>query len=411
MALTEKVIKNITVAAKFPDKYGLSLRVSPGGSKAWIVRYTLNGHRRDMGLGKWPETSLEDARARAMEIKLLARKGIDPRDVKAQKALSDRPVITFQDEANAFIERHRAEWSDAHTHQWEASLRDHVFDLIGKKPIADIDTKQVTKVLDVIWRELPETARRVRNRIERVLEYSAAMGHRTGENPARWHGHLRNIMSNVLPAPVPLEAMDYALLPAFMRKLDAEDSRAARCLQFLILTGCRTAEAIGARWDEIDFEHAVWSVPAVRMKGKELHQVPLSDAALAVLKEVGTRGKSDFIFSNRDHSKSLATNALRRLMKTMNQDCTVHGFRSTFRTWLQEKTDFSHDLCEISLAHVVGNATSRSYAKSNQLEKRRPMMAKWAAFATEKTVAQRPAAQPRPNARTPMAKASLRVGA
>jgi len=410
MALTQKVIQNITIPAKYPDKYGLSLRVSPGGAKAWIVRYTLNGKRRDDGLGKFPEVSLEDARARAMEIKLLSRKGIDPRDVKAQKALADQPVITFLDDANAYIERHRKEWSQTHTHQWEASLRDHVFDLIGSKPVADIDTKQVTKVLDVIWRELPETARRVRNRIERVLEYSTAMGHRTGENPARWQGHLRNIMPNVLPAPVPLEAMDYVLLPDFMLKLDAEDSRAARCLQFLILTGCRTAEAIGARWDEIDFEHAVWSIPAERMKGKELHQVPLSDAALAVIKEVGTRGKSDFIFSNRDHSKSLAPNALRRLMKTMNQDCTVHGFRSTFRTWLQEKTDFSHDLCEICLAHVVGNATSRTYTRSNQLEKRKPMMEKWGRFAIGKTVAPRPV-QPKPSARTPLAKASLRVGA
>jgi integrase len=403
MALTQKFLERIVTPGKFPDKHGLSIRVSAGGSKAWIVRYTFQGRRRDDGLGKWPDVSLEDARARAMEIKLLAHKDIDPRLDKAERA---RLAVTFQDDAMAFIERHRHDWSQAHAHQWEASMRDHIYPIIGKVPVYDIYTDTVRQVLDPIWREKPETARRVRNRIERVLDYSKAMGHRTGENPARWRGHLQNIMSKVLPTPTPLESMDYQVLPAFMRRLDAEDTRASRCLQFLILTGARSAEAIGARWEEIDFEHAVWNVPAVRMKGRELHMVPLSEAALNVLKEVGTRGKSEFIFSNPKHDKSLANNALRRLMTTMGEDCTVHGFRATFRTWLQEKTDFSDELCEVALSHVVGNSTSRRYARGAQLDKRRPME-RWARFATERTIAPQPRPSKRPQ--TPMDKAAHRV--
>lgn len=404
MSLTQKVIQNITQPGKYQDKYGLALRVSPGGSKAWILRYTLNGQRRDDGLGKFPEVSLADAREKAMAMQLLARKGIDPRADKVERA---RAAATFQDDGDAFIARHRLGWSASHTHQWEASLRDHVYPLIGKKPVGLIDTETVMMVLDPIWREKPETARRVRNRIERVLDYAKALGHRDGDNPARWRGHLQNLMSKMLPTPTPLESMDYHVLPAFMRRLDAEESRAARCLQFLILTGCRSAEAMGARWDEIDFEHSVWKLPAERMKSREPHDVPLSQAALSVLKEAGTRGRSEFIFSNPTYKAKMAPNSLRRLMIKMGQDCTVHGFRSTFRTWLQEKTDFSNELCEVALAHAVGNNTQRAYTRGNQLEKRRPMMEKWARYVVEKTIQ----SQPRPDvgARTPMSKAAQRI--
>lgn len=384
MSLTQKVIQNITTPGKYQDKYGLALRVSPKGSKAWIVRYTFNGERRDDGLGKFPDISLAEARETAMAMRLSARKGIDPRAEKEKNKELSKSAATFEDDANAYIARHRHGWSQAHTHQWEASLRDHVFPIIGKKAVCIIDTKVVTSVLDPIWREKPETARRVRNRIERVLDYSKALGHRDGENPARWRGHLQNVMSNVLPTPTPLESMSYHALPGFMRRLEAEDSRAARCLQFLILTGCRSSEAMGARWDEIDWEHSIWRIPAERMKGKEEHEIPLSQAAITVLKETGTRGKSEFIFPNASNKKEMANNTLRRLMTKMGEECTVHGFRATFRTWLQEKTDFSNELCETALAHVVGNLTQRAYTRGKQLEKRRPMMDKWARFAVER---------------------------
>jgi len=354
------------------------------------MRYTFEGTRRDDGLGKFPDVSLDEARAQAMAIRLSARKGIDPREEKAERA---RSAVTFREDAEAFISRHAHGWGVKHTHQWEASLRDHVYPKIGGKAVCSIDTETVRKVLDPIWREKPETARRVRNRIERVLDYSKTLQHRDGDNPARWRGHLQNIMSNLLPTPTPLDSMSYHVLPAFMARLEAEDSRAARCMQFLILTGCRSAEAMGARWDEIDWEHSVWRIPAERMKSREDHDIPLSQAALNVLKEAGTRGKSEYIFSNPTYTGMMANNTLRRLLKEkMAESCTVHGFRATFRTWLQEKTDFSNELCEAALAHAVGNLTQRAYTRGKQLEKRRPMMDKWARFAVERM--QPPAPRP-----------------
>lgn len=384
MSLTQKVIQNITTPGKYQDKYGLALRVSPKGSKAWIVRYTFDGERRDDGLGKFPDVSLAEARETAMAIRLSARKGIDPRADRERAKEVANSAFTFEDDANAFIERHRHDWSTEHAHQWEASFRDHVYPIIGKKAVCIIDTKIVLSVLDPIWRTKSVTARRVRNRIERVLDYSKTLGHRDGENPARWRGHLQNVMTKFTPAPTPLESMSYIALPGFMRRLEDEDSRAARCLQFLILTGCRTSEAMGALWSEIDWEHSIWRIPAERMKGKEEHEIPLSQAALTVLKEVGTRGKSDYIFANRNYTGEMANNTLRRLMEKLGEPYTVHGFRATFRTWLQEKTDFSNELCETALAHVVGNITQRAYTRGKQLEKRRPMMDKWARFAVER---------------------------
>ncbi|MGE8046067.1 tyrosine-type recombinase/integrase [Pseudomonas monteilii] len=408
MSLTQKVIQNITTPGKYQDKYGLALRVSPGGSKAWILRYTFNGVRRDDGLGKYPDVSLAEARETAMAMRLKAGKGIDPRQEKAERA---KAATTFEEAGNAFIARHRHGWSEAHIHQWEASLRDHVYPKIGRTPVHAIDTETVRTVLDVIWHEKPETARRVRNRIERILDYSKALGHREGDNPARWRGHLQNIMSTLLPTPTPLESMDYRVLPAFMRRLDAEDSRAARCLQFLILTGCRSKEAMDARWDEIDWERLVWRIPAERMKSRELHEIPLSDAALAVLKEAGTRGRSDYIFASKNLKAPMANNSLRRLMTKLGEDCTVHGFRATFRTWLQEKTDFSNELCEAALAHAVGTLTQRAYTRGKQLEKRRPMMDKWARFAVEKLVTPtpRPTVNSMAAARTPRIKSECTV--
>jgi len=290
----------------------------------------------------------------------------------------------------SFIERHAAGWSTKHTSQWQNSMQEHVYPLIGSVPVRDLETSHIMSVLDPIWREKHETANRVRNRLERVIDQETALNHRSGENPARWKGHLQNLMPIVQAVPEPLEAMEYSRLPYFMRVLDGEDSRAARCMQFLILTACRTTEAMGARWDEIDWINRVWTIPAARMKGGEEHQVPLSEEAIQVLKDTGTRNRSELIFPAARSTNMLADNALRRLMKKLGEQATPHGFRSTFRTWAAEKTAFSHEVCEISIAHVVGNATSRRYIRGNQLEKRRPLMAKWAKYAMEKVTPHHP---------------------
>lgn len=381
MSLNQRTIEKPLHPGKYHDKNGLILRVTAGGTKSWICRYQLNGDRHDAGLGSFPEVSLADARKATLELRVMVKNGIDPLAAK-QKPTATPP--TFEEEAYAFVERNRAGWSTKHADQWCNSLRDHAFPVIGSKPIRDVDTDDILKVLDPIWRDKPETARRVRNRMERVIDFSKTRGHRDGENPARWRGHLKNVLSNVMIATVPLESMPYYALPEFMSRIEGDDTRAARCLQFLILTAARTTEAMGAKWDEIDFETQTWTIPAERMKNGDQHQVPLTEQAMAVLKDVNTRGRSNYIFPNRKLTNTMAENALRRLLAKYETGCTVHGFRATFRMWAEEKTDFPSEICEKALSHTIGNETTRAYNRGNSLEKRRPLMDRWAKYATER---------------------------
>jgi len=378
MALSPKVIETITQAGRYHDKHGLHLKVTPTGSKSWIVRYQIHGKRHDVGLGSYPAVSLTEARKRTVAMRAQINSGIDPKE----KRPSESPI--FEQEALNYIERHRAGWSAKHASQWENSLREHVFPTMGPLLVNAVSTADVVRVLDPIWADKPETARRIRNRIWNVLEYSTALGHRQGDNPAKWKGHIENLMGRRRDDTVPLESMPYLQLPHFMRQLDSIGTRQSLCLMFIILTASRSSEAMEAKWSEIDFTRKVWTIPPERMKGKKEHQVPLSDPAMQVLADVGTRGKSDFIFPNKRLSGLLAENALRRLLKKMNEECTVHGFRATFRTWAAEKTNFDFDVCEKALSHTVGNATSRAYSRGSQIEKRRALMDRWAKYAMEK---------------------------
>lgn len=382
MALTQKAIQNITIPASYQDKHGLFLRVTPSGAKFWIFRYQINGKRHDAGLGKFPLVSLADARAACLELRVQINNGIDPLAEKHQEV---KKTVTFQDEALERIERYKHGWSEKHAAQWHSSLRDHVFPIIGHMPVGEVDTDAVVSVLDPIWQELPESARRVRNRIELILDFAKTRGNREGENPARWRGHLQNILSRAVPETVHLESMPYSRLPNFMEKLEGDVTRAARCLQFVILTACRSGEAMGAEWDEIDFETKTWNIPAVRMKNRKIHQIPLSDAAMAVLKDVHTRGKSKFIFPNRTLEAIMPNNAMRRVLIKYGETSTPHGFRTTFTSWVNEKTKFPSDLCEVALSHAVGNSTTRAYNRGNLLERRRPMMDRWAKYVMERS--------------------------
>lgn len=382
MALTQKVIQNITIPATYTDKNGLSLRVTKSGAKSWIFRYQLDGNRHDMGLGSFPLVSLAEARAKCLELRVQINNGVDPLAQKHQQA---KQAITFQDEALERIERYKHGWSDKHAAQWFSSLRDHVFPKIGMMPVSDVDTEAVMTVLEPIWRELPESARRVRNRIELILDFAKTRGNRSGDNPARWRGHLQNILSQAIPEPAHLESMPYSRLPSFMEKLEGDTTRAARCLQFVILTASRSGEAMGATWDEIDFETKTWNIPAERMKNRQPHQIPLSDAAMAVLKDVHTRGKSNLIFPNRTLESIMANNAMRRVLIKYGESSTPHGFRATFRMWAAEKTKFPSDLCEVALSHSVGTATTRAYNRGNLLERRRPLMERWAKYVMERS--------------------------
>ncbi len=395
MALSPKVIDTITQAGRYSDKHGLYLKVTPSGSKSWIFRYQFEGERHDAGLGSYPAVSLTDARKAAIAMRASLDRGIDPLKEKRQQAIE---AITFEQEALEFIDRHRAGWSQKHASQWENSMRDHVFAIMGRKAVSSIETADVVAVLDPIWSDKPETARRVRNRIWRVLEFSKAQGHRDGDNPAKWQGHIQNIMGRRRDEVKQLDSMPYYQLPNFMRELDSVGTRQALCLQFVILTACRSSEAMGAKWDEIDFANKVWTIPAERMKNAKPHQIPLSDAAMTVLSEVRTRGKSDLIFPNKRLNGELASNALRRLLAQLTSDCTVHGFRATFRTWADEKTNFAFDVCEKALSHAVGNATSRAYTRGSQLEKRRALMERWARFAMERITPEAKETRPFSNA-------------
>lgn len=384
MALSQKVIDKIATPGVYQDKNGLSLKVrpagnKPAGSRSWIFRYQFNGERHDIGLGSFPEVTLADARKKVANLRAQIANGIDP---LAQRKDESIAAISVRDESVTFIERHRAGWSTKHASQWLNSLTQHVFPIVGELAVSTASTEDVKKVLDPIWNESPTTARRVRNRLERVFDAAIANGHRKAENPAVWKGHLENLMSQNKKAPSPLASLPYHQLPEFMRALAEDHSRAARCLEFLILTACRTTEALQATWDEVDWINRVWNIPAERMKGKVIHQVPLSEEAIAVLKDVGTRGRSELIFPADGNTRvELADNAMRRTMRALGQPkATPHGMRATFRTWVEEETSFSWEVAEKALAHVVGNATSRTYIRGNLLEKRRPMMAKWGKF-------------------------------
>ncbi|WP_236167392.1 tyrosine-type recombinase/integrase [Pseudomonas fulva] len=379
MSLSQTAIPKISQPGRYQDKNGLYLNVTETLSKNWVYRYQINGRRRDKGLGSFPEVSVMEARKKLAELKALVARGIDPLDEKQMAALQ---VVTFEQAARSFIERYRAAWSPTHASQWASSMENHVYPKIGNIPVNKIDTDDILPVLEPIWRTIPESARRIRNRIEQVLDAEKTLGHRDGPNPARWRGHLQNLLDRGYPVAVPLESLDYHQLPEFWLRLDSEEGRAARCLQFLILTGTRTNEAMAARWDEIDFERMTWTIPAERMKNREQHVVPLSEEAIQVLKETGTRGSSFLIFPGRNMDKLMADNSLRRLLKKMDMECTPHGFRATFRTWAQEQTKHESEVCEAALSHEVGNAVSKRYMRGTQLEKRRLLMDDWGQFAT-----------------------------
>ncbi|MFJ3487166.1 tyrosine-type recombinase/integrase [Pseudomonas sp. NPDC090202] len=381
MALRHDRIGEISIPGVYQDKNGLSLKVRASGSRSWTLRYQFNGKRHDVGLGSYPEVGLADARKKATELRAQIAKGIDPLEQRKEAAIAS---VSVDDTAATYIERHSLGWSTKHTSQWRNSIATYVSPLVGQMAIAEMQTHHVTKILDPIWMAKPETARRVRNRLETLIDFAESSGHFRGDNPARWKGHLQNIMPKQSVTKTPMKAMEFSRMPYFMLILDGEHSREARCLQFLILTACRTTEALGATWDEIDMINRVWTIPAERMKGKEVHQVPLSEEAIQVLKDTNTRGRSELVFPAARSTEQMQDNALRRLLEKIGEDCTVHGFRSTFRTWAAEKTAFSHELCELAIAHVVGTPVSRTYVRGNQLEKRRPLMARWAKFAMDR---------------------------
>jgi integrase len=381
-------IANIKQRGMYADGAGLYLQVSGNGSRSWIFRFKQNGCARDMGLGSLTTVSLATAREMAAECRRKRLAGIDPiedRQTDRREAqLAAARSMTFDQCRDAFIEAHRAGWRNAkHRGQWTASLATYVTPVLGSLPIQSVDVGLVMKALEPIWSTKPETAARVRGRIERILDWSKVRGFRQGENPARWRGHL----DVLLPARSKVRqvehhaALPYSEIGTFMAALKTRQAVAARALEFAILTAARTGEVLGARWDEVGLQAKVWTVPASRMKGGREHRVPLSPPAISVLKEMQTRHHGDLVFPGNRRGKSLSNMAMLMVLRRMDRaDLTAHGFRSTFRDWAAECTNFPREVAEAALAHLVGDKVEAAYRRGDLFEKRRRLMDAWAAY-------------------------------
>jgi integrase len=372
----------------YGDGGGLVLRVADGGSKAWLFRYKTQGRVREMGLGPVHDVSLAEARERAREARRLRRAGIDPIDAKREQQAAARldaaKMITFSQCAAAYIENHRSAWRNGkHAAQWEATLRTYAYPVFGNLPVAAVDTALVIKVLDPIWSKKPETASRLRGRIEAVLDFARVRGYRDGQNPARWKGHLKEALPaiNKVRKVKHHAALPYAEIGAFMADLRPREGGAAAALEFAILTVARTGEVIGARWSEIDMTAGVWAIPAERMKAGIEHRIPLSKQALAVLRRVAAGKVNDVVFSGQKPGRPLSNMALLMMLRRIGRDnITAHGFRSTFRDWAAERTTFPREVVEAALAHTVTNKVEAAYRRSDLFERRRPLMQQWGSF-------------------------------
>ena len=379
--LSPRAVTTIKKPGRHSDGGGLYLVVDASGARRWLFMFRWGGKLKEMGLGGIATTSLAEARAMAEEARKAVKAGRNPIDERRRKAEEQNRAITFGDFADQLLpELSRGFRNAKHAAQWVSTLNTYAAD-IRKKLIAEIGTDDVLAALQPIWTTKAETASRVRGRIERILDAAKAKGLRSGENPARWRGHL----DNLLPRRKKLQrghhaAMPFADVPAFMTDLRERPALAALALEFTILTAARSNEVFGARWDEIDRKAKVWIVPADRMKAGREHRVPLSAPALAVLdKAEAVRGDGDLVFPGQKKGRPLSVMAMDMLLRRMKLDVTVHGFRSSFRDWFGEATTFPRDLAEQALAHVVGDETERAYRRGDALEKRRKLMDAWAA--------------------------------
>jgi integrase len=387
--LTARQVQTQRTAGLFADGGGLYLQVSPTGAKTWIYRFQIAGRRRDMGLGSAGVFTLGDARQKAAEARRLVAEGIDPIERRtgqaAAAALVTAKVVTFKDCAEAYIDSMRAGWKNAkHGAQWAATLETYAYPVMDSLPIDGIDTGLVLRVLEPIWPTKSETASRVRGRIESILDYAKVRGYRSGENPARWKGHL----DHILPAKGAVArvqhhaSMPYAELPDFWPRLQVQDGLGARALELCVLTATRTGELLGARWPEIDMETLTWTIPAERMKAGAEHRVPLSDAAMELLRKLAAIRMGDLVFPGQSADRALSGMTMAMALRRMKVPVTPHGFRSTFRTWVAEQTAFPHEVAEAALAHTQGDKVVAAYQRGDLFEKRRRLMAEWARFCT-----------------------------
>lgn len=391
----------------YGDGAGLTLQITTSGSKSWLFRYMREGKAHGMGLGPTHTISLAEARLKALEARKQLIDGLNPLEVKKEarqaRALERAKRMTFDQCAKAYIEAHKAGWkNEKHIQQWTNTIEAYASPFYGHLPVAEVDTALVVKSLSLIWQNRPETASRLRGRIESVLGWATTSGYRVGENPARWKGHLENLLANVSKT---ARIQNHPSLPwqkigAFMSALHSREGSAARAVEFAVLTACRSGEVRGAQWAEFDLTEKVWTIPADRMKAGREHQVPLSEAALTVLASMQANAAagrdrgihaepSPYVFPG-SKGQILSDMSLTAVLRRMNSDeekplwvdptgkgITVHGFRSTFRMWTAETTNYPREVAEHALAHQLPDAVERAYQRGTQFAKRTALMAEW----------------------------------
>jgi integrase len=396
--LTALAVKRAHAPGLYGDGRGLYLRIGDGAAKSWVLRYMIDGRAHEMGLGSVGDYTLAEARERARKHRKLAKEGVDPiaarRTERAGRGVAAAKSMTFRQAAEAYIKAQATGWKNAkHAAQWPATLTTYVYPVFGALPVAAIDTALVTKAIEPIWLSKSETATRVRGRIESVLDWATARGFRTGENPARWKGHLENLLPRPSKAKAAARrengrgehhaALPYAELPAFAAKLQRQKGIGARALEFTILTAARTGETIGARWDEIDLTAKVWTVPGDRMKAGKEHRSPLAERTVAILDEMAAIREGEYVFPGGRAGRPLSNMAMTETLRRMGRgDLTVHGFRSSFSDWCAEQTNFPAEVREMALAHTVGDKVEAAYRRGDLFQKRRQLAEAWAKFCT-----------------------------
>jgi integrase len=377
--LSVNAVRTLRTPGKYGDGAGLWLMVAAPDRRSWVLRYTSRGRAREMTIGNAEHVSLAEARQIASDTRGQISRGVDPLDERHAVKVVAPTVPTFAEAAERYIAGHEAGWRNPkHRQQWRNTLATYAAPVMGNLPVPDVDTPVVLRVLEPIWHAKPETAVRLRGRIELVLDYARVQGWRDGPNPATWRGHLqlalpaRNKVAPVEHHP----ALDWRELPAFMVRLREQAGTSAAALRFAILTAARSGEVRGMSWPEVDLSAALWTVPASRMKASRQHRVPLSDAALA---ELGPPGDG-FVFPGQRVMRPLSDMSLTACLRRMDRgDLTAHGFRSTFRDWCAE-TGQPADVAEAALAHIVGDKTEAAYRRGDLLERRRRLMTDWAQY-------------------------------
>lgn len=370
------------------DGGNLYLRVSPGGAKSFVLRATTKGGRKDITLGRFPDLGLADARKRArQELRRLKKEADSDTATAVEAPKKAKPQITFADCAARHIKAHKAEWSDRHHAGWVQTMRVYADPVIGKAHPSEINVEHMRIILEPIWETKTETAVRVRSRIEAILDWAAVMGFRNGDkqNPARWKGNLEHLLAdrNKISPVQHHAALPYRDIPAFIAKLRASPDFAAPALLFTILTAARSGEARGAVWSEVDLTACEWTIPAARMKAAKEHRVPLGpEASLMLARMPEPHRAKDFVFQSvrtgHKNGALISHMSFARVLKDIGySDLTTHGFRSTFRDWAAETTDYANEVVEMCLAHAIGSKVEAAYRRGNLLEKRRRLMEEW----------------------------------